>query len=110
MLLGTVTVLFISYHGREGEFIFGYQEVAILFGFALLLYDIIFCNKNFNAAKHNEVTNDNKATALATFPIFDGEARDKSTKDQILLHAATFIFSNTTTGFSVSMNRVGSTC
>lgn len=88
------------YHGREGEFIFGYQEAAILFGVILLLYAIIFCNRNFTAAKHNEVINDNKATALATFPIFDGGARDESTKDQILLHAATFIFSNTATGFS----------
>ena len=100
LLLVVVGLYCKVYHGREGEFIFGYQEVAILFGFVLLLYAIIFCNKNFNAAKHNEVINDNKATALATFPIFDGGARDKSTKDQILLHAATFIFSNTTTGFS----------
>ena len=67
MLLGTVIVLFTAYYGREGEFIFGYREVAILFGFVLLLYATIFCNKNFTAAKHNEVINDNKATALATF-------------------------------------------
>lgn len=101
LLLGGVVKIYCgAYHGREGEFILGYQEVAILFGIVLLLYAIIFCNKNFNAAKHNEVINDNKAVALATFPVFDGGARDETTKDQILLHAATAIFANTATGFS----------
>lgn len=101
LLLGGVIKIYRDvYHGKEGEFALGYQEVAILFGVVLLLYAIIFCNKNFNTAKHNEVINDNKATALATFPVFDGGARDEITKDQILLYAATAIFANTATGFS----------
>ena len=100
LLGGGIAVYLTAYHREAVKFELGHQEVAILFGVVLLLYAIIFCNKNFNAAKHNEVINDNKATALATFPVFDGGAGDESTRDQILLHAATAIFANTATGFS----------
>ena len=101
LLIGSMAIIYSNiYYVKTGEVTLGYQEVAILFVAALLLYAVFFCSRLFNAEKHNEIVNDNKANALGTFLVFVKATEDREIKDQILLHAATAIFANTPTAFS----------
>ena len=101
LLIGSMAITYSNiYHKTTGEVTLGYQEVAIIFVAILLIYAVFFCSRLFNAEKHNEIVNDNKANALGTFLAFVKATEDGEIKDQILLHAATAIFANTPTAFS----------
>ena len=91
-------VAFVCLKGTDPPVV-GYLEIATLAVFSLWIYAINFCNKNFHAEKHNEITNANKARTLTTFQSFVEATKDESIKDQVLFHAATSAFSNPSTGF-----------
>ena len=60
---------------------------------------MIFCKANYEAEKHNEITNANKARALKTFRVFVDGSDAQSTKDAMLLLAGQAAFYTPTSGF-----------
>ena len=65
------------------------------------IYGLNFCSRIFNNEKHNEVLNHQKHNSLRSFlGLLKATDEDKFSKDQIIHHACTIIFSKNTTGFS----------
>ena len=89
----------IFFFKEDTSFKMGYLEYTTLIIISLWVYAINFCNKNFHAEKHNEVSNANKSKNLATFRSFVDATDDKHIKDRVLIQASTSIFSNPSTGF-----------
>lgn len=77
----------------------GYLEFTILAIISLWVYSINFCNKNFHAEKHNEISNSSKAKTLATFRSFVDATKEEHIKDQVLVQASTSVFTSSPTGF-----------
>ena len=78
---------------------FGYLEAGFLIITSLWFYAVIFCKANYEAEKHNEITNANKAKALKTFRAFVDGADAASTKDAMLLLAGNAAFYTPASGF-----------
>ena len=78
----------------------GYIEVG---GFAvtvLCFYAILFFKRNYDAEKHNETINANKARALKTFRAFVDGTDSESIKDSMLLLAGHAAFHTPTSGYA----------
>lgn len=88
------------YSKKDAPFTLSYYEIATALVIAALVYAISFCNRNFQAEKHNEIINANKTRSLTTFASFVEAAGDEAVRDQVLLQACAAIFSNPATGFS----------
>jgi hypothetical protein len=71
-------------------------RIALLsLAFTLLL----FCLRNFSAARHNYIVNQHRAIALTTFQTFVTSTSDQAVKNAILLQAAQSIFSASRSGY-----------
>ena len=55
--------------------------------------------RNYNAAQHNFIINQNKQNALSTFETFVSAARDEETKNAVLMQTTRAIFSNLPSGY-----------
>lgn len=55
--------------------------------------------RNYNAAQHNFIINQNKQNALSTFETFVSAARDEETKNAVLIQTTRAIFSNLPSGY-----------
>lgn len=55
--------------------------------------------RNYNAAQHNFIINQNKQNALSTFETFVSAARDEETKNAVLMQTTKAIFSNLPSGY-----------
>ncbi|WP_417483918.1 hypothetical protein [Maricaulis salignorans] len=67
--------------------------------FAVLLFGLYTCARNYFAHKHNAVVNRQRQTALQTFRVLADAARSDADRDVILTHAAACIFQPQDTGF-----------
>lgn len=85
---------------EDATFTLDHPEIASALIIVALIYAINFCNKNFQAEKHNEIVNAYKDRSLTTFSSFVEAAGDDAVRDQVLLHACAAIFANPATGFS----------
>ena len=85
---------------KGAAFTLGYPEIASALIIVALIYAISFCNKNFQAEKHNETVNAYKDRSLTTFSSFVEAAGDDAVRDQVLLSACAAIFANPATAFS----------
>jgi len=68
---------------------------------SLVSYVLVFCTKNFRAAKHNETVNGHRASALATFDTLRS-AGTSSVDDAITLHVAEAVFVAQPSGYDES--------
>jgi hypothetical protein len=67
---------------------------------SLVSYVLVFCTKNYRAAKHNEVVNAHRAGALATFDTLKSGAQGHSgVDDAITLHVAEAVFTPQPSGY-----------
>lgn len=78
---------------------FSYLEVAFLMIVSLWTYAIIFCRSNYQAEKHNESVNANKARSLTTFRAFVDGTESADVKDVMLQFAGASAFSNPISGY-----------
>lgn len=76
-----------------------YLEVAFLLLVSLWTYAILFCRSNFQAEKHNETVNSNKARSLTTFRAFVDGTESTEVKNVILQFAGASAFSNPISGY-----------
>lgn len=66
---------------------------------SLLTFVLVWCSKNYRAARHSEVLNGHRARALQTFEMFREAAKDDETKATILRLAAEAAFTPGATGY-----------
>jgi len=59
---------------------------------SLFSYVVVWCAKNFRAARHNAIVNRHRHNALATFERFVAGLADEETKNAVLLQATQAIF------------------
>ena len=102
LVLFTIFSILSFIKANSNEFQFGYLEFGFIILISLLLYAINFCNRNFQAEKHNETINANKARTLATFRSFVEGTDNANVKDRVLIYASASAFSNPSTGFGKS--------
>lgn len=67
--------------------------------FSMIYFGLIWCSRNYSAARHNAVVNEHRANALATFLAFVNGTRDEKIQDAILMQAASCAFSPQTSGY-----------
>ena len=67
--------------------------------FILYYTALALCIRNFSAAKHNEIVNLTRATALKTFMAFMDSKASRDTQDAVLLETTRSIFAHRPTGF-----------
>ncbi|RJS19569.1 hypothetical protein DRW03_21290 [Corallococcus sp. H22C18031201] len=67
---------------------------------SLLFYLLSLCARNYRANRHNEVVNRHRALALDTFNHFVVAAFEQKTRDVVLAHAASTVFTAQPTGYS----------
>lgn len=70
--------------------------------FGILSYMLILCAKNFLSHKHNSIINKHRQNALMTFKALVEASGSNETKDIVLAHASSCIFSPQDTGYSKS--------
>jgi hypothetical protein len=79
------------------------QSIQLIFSKILVIsvafFVLVWCSKNYRAARHNEVLNQHRANALKTFRAFVEGTADVSIKDAILIQASQAAFSCRSTGF-----------
>lgn len=64
-----------------------------------LTFFVLFCSRNYAAARHNAVVNKHKVAALKTFRAFIAGTDDQAVKDEILKQAAQAVFVSQSSGF-----------
>ncbi len=76
------------------------QMTAVkLFVFGILSYVILMAGRAYRAAAHNQIVNEHRRDALATFQTFVKATSDEATKDAVLVQATHSIFSHRPSGF-----------
>jgi ElaB/YqjD/DUF883 family membrane-anchored ribosome-binding protein len=70
--------------------------------FGILSYMLILCAKNFLSHKHNSIINKHRQNALMTFKALVEASGKNETKEIVLAHASSCIFSPQDTGYSKS--------
>jgi len=79
------------------------QAIQLIFSKVLVVsvafFALIWCSKNYRAARHNETLNQHRADALKTFRAFVEGTSDVSVKDAVLVQAAQAAFSSRNTGY-----------
>jgi hypothetical protein len=73
--------------------------VARVIVISILSTAILFCVRNYSAARHNFVINRHRQNALSTFETFVKASRDDQTKDAVLLQATRSIFTPQVSGY-----------
>lgn len=68
--------------------------------FFVLTYMLLLAAKNFLNHKHNEIVNKHRQNALMTFKALVDAAKSEETRDIVLTHAASCIFSPQDTGYT----------
>lgn len=68
--------------------------------FAVLTYMLLLAAKNFLNHKHNEIVNKHRQNALMTFKALVDAAKSEESRDIVLIHAASCIFSPQDTGYT----------
>jgi hypothetical protein len=71
-----------------------------LFIISFVLYIVNFCVKNYNASKHNQTVNSQKANSLNAALVLLERARTDEGNDNIMSQAASAIFSHQPTGYN----------
>ena len=71
-----------------------------LFILSFVLYIVSFCVKNYNASKHNQTVNSQKANSLNAALVLLERARTDEGNDNIMAQAASAIFSHQPTGYN----------
>lgn len=66
---------------------------------SILSTAILFCVRNYSAARHNFVINRHRQNALSTFETFVKASGDDQTKDAVLLQATRSIFTPQASGY-----------
>ena len=69
------------------------------FVFGVVSYAILWVGRAYRAAAHNQVVNEHRRDALATFQTFAEAASDSATRDIVLTQATQCIFSHRPSGF-----------
>lgn len=69
------------------------------FVFGIISYAILWVGRGYRAAAHNQVVNEHRRDALATFQTFGEAASDSATRDIVLTQATQCIFSHRPSGF-----------
>jgi hypothetical protein len=64
-----------------------------------LFFALLWCARNFSAAKHNYVVNKHRSNALASFQAFATSASDEQTKSAVLVQATQSVFSPQPSGY-----------
>lgn len=70
-----------------------------LVAISMLVYAVVWCGKNYRAHKHNQVLNEHRRNALATFWAFVEGTDSDEVRDAILLQAAQAAFTPRPTGY-----------
>lgn len=71
-----------------------------LFLISFLIYLVSFCVKNYNASKHNQTVNSQKANSLNAALVLLERAKTDDGNDSIMSQAASAIFSHQPTGYN----------
>lgn len=71
-----------------------------LFLISFIIYVVNFCVKNFNASKHNQTVNFQKANSLNAALILLERAKTDEGNDNVMTQAASAIFSHQPTGYT----------
>lgn len=71
-----------------------------LFLISFVLYLVNFCVKNYNASKHNQTVNSQKANSLNAALVLLERAKTDEGNDNIMTQAASAIFSHQPTGYN----------
>ena len=74
------------------------------FVFGIVSYAILWVGRGYRAAAHNQVVNEHRRDALATFQTFGEAASDSATRDIVLTQATQCIFSHRPSGFGQHEN------
>lgn len=64
-----------------------------------LFFALLWCARNFSAAKHNYIVNKHRSNALASFQAFATSAADEQTKSAVLVQATQSVFSPQPSGY-----------
>lgn len=72
--------------------------------FAVISYMLYLCSRNFLAHKHNAIVNKHRQVALQTYKALADAAQSPESRDVVLTHAASCIFSPQSTGYSKAMD------
>lgn len=79
------------------------QAIQLMFSKVLVVsvafFALVWCSKNYRAARHNETLNQHRADALKTFRAFVEGTAEVSVKDAILVQAAQAAFAPRNTGY-----------
>lgn len=79
------------------------QAIQLIFSKILVIsvsfFVLVWCSKNYRAARHNETLNQHRANALKTFRAFVEGTADVAIKDAILIQASQAAFASRNTGF-----------
>lgn len=79
------------------------QAVQLIFSKVLVVsvafFVLVWCSKNYRAARHNETLNKHRADALKTFRAFVEGTSEVAVKDAILVQAAQAAFAPRNTGY-----------
>lgn len=67
--------------------------------FAIVAYGLMQCVKSWNAGRHNQIINTQRANSLKTFKILADAVSSQESKDAILSKAVDSIFAHQETGF-----------
>lgn len=67
--------------------------------FSVLIYLLSWCGRNYRAQWHLVVVNRHRANALNALEAFSNSAKNDATREAILIHASSAIFSQVQTGF-----------
>lgn len=65
-----------------------------------LYYGLVWCARNYNAARHNFVVNRHRANALSTFETFVKAASTDDVKQAVLLQATSSVFAAQPSGYT----------
>lgn len=68
--------------------------------FAVLAYMLLMAVRNYTSHKHNAVVNRHRRNALSTYQVLVEASGDTGTRDIVLAHASSCIFSPQETGFT----------
>jgi hypothetical protein len=76
------------------------QTVGKVIVFVALYYALLWCARNYNAARHNFIVNRHRQNALSTFETFVKAAGSEDVKQAILMQATTSIFASQPSGYA----------
>jgi hypothetical protein len=75
------------------------KSVAKFVLLSIASFFLIFAVRNYNTSRHNQVVNQHRAKALASFQAFASDAKDDETRKAVLMYAARAAFSHQTSGY-----------